>query len=244
MPSDVYKKYYFLMETKKGEQNNYYIKFKINQNIYFMKHFRTFFALIFLTIIFSTMESRAQSKKNSFLIVKYQEGVYFNSFAFINQTPSLLKNQLIIGSIVANSIRSWSKSDSLFFKESDGVKKSKAKDNIWGFYENGDLYITHNGSPYKVNTIGMISLFNETFTMIKAPNAPVALDQTKESKLYFSDLSNGQIYEYSVESLKQFLKFKDETIYNQFMSYKSNKKRREMMYHCIELYNDTHPLFS
>ena len=209
-----------------------------------MNYFKPLSVILFLIILFFSLQLRAQSNKNTFQLIKYQEGVYFNSVAFINQTPSLLKSQLFIGKIVANSIRSWSKSDSLFFKESDGLKKSMAQEKLWGFYENGDLYISHNGSSHKVNTIGMLSLFNETFTMQKAPNAPVALDQTKDLKLYFSDLSNGKIYDYSVESLKEFFKLKDESIYNQFMNYKSNKKRREMMYHCIELYNNNHPLIS
>lgn len=206
------------------------------------KIFSIKFNVIFYLISIISIHSTCFSQTNNNFPIKQNTGVYLNSKSYLDQIPFLAKSQLIVYNSEAHSIKSWTKTDSLYYLDLNGNKKSISIDSIWGICENNELLIQHNKSFHKVKTKGMISLFNETINVIVAPNSPISMDQSKDIEPYFSDLSTGIIYPYTVETFKQFLSIKDQALFGQFMSYHNNKKRREVMYHFVEMYNEKNPI--
>jgi hypothetical protein len=169
------------------------------------------------------------------------EGVFVSRDQFLKQQPAFKPDQLYRTASVSHfTIRSWSYKDSLYVYKNER-KQTIPRDSVWGFYNDGNLFLQLNGYFHKVTLLGSISLFNEIYPIIKAPFNPATTDETKEVTPRMVDLHSGKIYPYNIKSMVELLQ-SDETLLNNY-NVLNKKLRRKMMYSYIERFNDRHPLF-
>ena len=160
---------------------------------------------------------------------------------FLKQQPSYTPAQLNRTNATTHySIRSWSNKDSLYVYINQH-KQTISRDSVWGFYDDGNLFLQRNGYFHKATLLGSISLFTEIYPLVKAPFTPVTTDVTKEIILSMIDLHSGKMYQYNVKNMIDLLQ-SDETLLTNFKVL-NKKMRKKMMYSYIERFNDRHPLF-
>lgn len=170
------------------------------------------------------------------------DGVYCSFPAFRNNKPDLVKEQLIKS--VYNTeftIRQWSGTEDLYYTRSGGEKASLSRDSIWGFAENGVVYIYLGHRFHKIHTLGQISYFLESYPIIKGNMAPVVTETRATSSYRLLDMETGDLYDYRVETLSQLLA-PDEAIFNEYKAITSLKSKRKKMYLFLEKFNKAHPL--
>ena len=196
--------------------------------------------LIFLSFVlfFINHQLAAQSdQKNDSLA----EGVFYTRVEFLKQKPHYTPEQLYRPSGTAHfSIRSWSNRDSLYVMNGKARQTIK-RDEVWGFYDDGNLFIQLNGFFHKAAFIGNITLFNEVYPVMNAPFNPVATETTKDITPRIMNMPDGKILSYSPNSLMELLQT-DKTLSNNYKAL-SKKLRKKMMYSFIERFNNRHPLF-
>lgn len=170
-----------------------------------------------------------------------REGIYFSANEFLNGSPSLKKSDLRQNGKSVNSIKNWFKSDSLFYNES-GTSKYLPATTIWGFYENNNLYIQKKNTAHKVSIFGRLCFYQESYPVINAPFSPVVMDQSRNIIPRIFNFDTMETLEYQPDVLEEIFREKDKELYDQFMSLENNRKRRQLMFKYIELYNERHPL--
>ena len=170
----------------------------------------------------------------------FMDGVYFSSSDFIRKQPSVTSAQLLNGK--QKTIKNWFKNDSLFYSTANNSKSYLPFEKVWGYFEGNTLYVQRNGFAHKVHVLGTLSLFNESYPIVKAPFNPVAIEESKEIKLRMLDLQNGKILEYSLKTFTSFLKQYDSELLKEYMSVGGAKLRRQLMIKYIDKFNDRHPL--
>lgn len=202
--------------------------------------FNFFTAIIFLLLLIK--QASAQNKPGiSNNTSGLAEGIFVSNEQFLKQHPAFIPDQLYRTSGTSHlSIRSWSNKDSLYIIINKH-KQSIPRDSVWGFYDDGNLFLQRNGYFHKVSLLGSISVFNEIYPLVKAPFTPVTTDATKEIVQSLVDLKSGKFYQYEVKSMLELLQ-PDEVLLNNFKML-NRKMRKKMMYSYIERFNDRHPLF-
>ncbi len=197
----------------------------------------------FLTTVFFffIIQALAQhTTKNNKNIPSLKEGVFMTKEQFVNQHPAYSPEDLYRAQGISRfTIRAWSTKDSLYIIK-DKRKQTILRDSVWGFYDDGLLFIQLNGYFHKVTLLGTISLFNEIYPLVKAPFTPVTTDATKEIIPGMIDLHTGKFYPYDPKSLMELLQ-SDEVLLNNFKAL-NKKQRKKMMYSYVERFNNRHPL--
>ena len=197
--------------------------------------------IVLFAFLITGISSAQHINKNIKDVAPLVEGVFSTGEEFINQHPAYTPDQLYRAQGVTHfSIRAWANKDSLYILNNQ-KKQTLIRASVWGFYEDGNLFLQRNEFFHKVTLLGSISLFNEIYPLIKAPFTPVATDATKEIIPGMIQLHTGKIYPLDVKSLTLLLQT-DETLLNNYKVL-SKKMRRKMMYSYIERFNDRHPLF-
>jgi hypothetical protein len=191
--------------------------------------------ILTILLLFSTIISYSQVDT-----VKFPpEGVYFTISSIRNGLPDLLKSDLHRSSYNADmTIRQWSMTENLYYNR-NGIKTAVNRDTLWGYSENGSVYIYLGGRFHKISQFGAISYFMESYPTIKGNMAPV-VTQTQGTSFYrMIDMETGELYDYNPENLLTLLE-KDEVIAKDFTALKSSKSRKKKMYSFIERYNAIH----
>lgn len=172
------------------------------------------------------------------------DGVYCSFSAFRNNKPDLVKEQLIKS--VYNTeftIRQWSGTEDLYYSNAQGEKTALSRDSIWGFAENGVVYIYLGHRFHKIHTLGQISYFLESYPIIKGNMAPVVTETKATSSYRLLDMETGDLYDYRVETLTTLLA-SDEAIFNEYKAITSLKSKKKKMFLFLEKFNKAHPLQS
>jgi hypothetical protein len=65
--------------------------------------------------------------------------------------------------------------------------------------------------------------------------------KTREIRQYLFDFYSGEIVEYSIDKMEEYLK-RDEVLYKEFMEL-SKKKKKEFAFKYMRLYNEKHPVY-
>lgn len=170
------------------------------------------------------------------------EGVYATFPAFRNGNPDIMTSQIVKSAGVEDyTIRQWVNSEKLYFLDDKQVKQSYSPDNFWGFVEKGTLYLYLGNKFHKVNTLGQISYFLESYPVIKGNMAPVVTEARATSAYRFLDIETGEIYDYTVDNLMDLLA-KDEMIQLEYKSIVSQKEKKKKMFIYLEKFNSKYPL--
>jgi len=179
---------------------------------------------------------------NRIFAQKPENGVYFSSLQLIENTPVLTQEKIVVRNNNFSSYKNWFKSDSLYFLNSSYQKTSLDKDSIFAIVEQNIVFINSNQTLHKVNELGYLTYFIESYPIVNTAYSPVAVDVKKELSPRILDLKSNKIVDYSANNLLQLLKEYDNELYLSYKALDSNKKRKQLLYSYLEKYNAKHPL--
>ena len=202
---------------------------------------------LLVIILFFSFSCLAQ-KKNSDKIGKQlsseiKDGVYFSFENVKKNQPDLLPENLfksLYGSTF--SLWQWSNTTNLYYIDKYNMKQSLNRDSIWGFSDAGTPYICINRKFHRIQTVGSISLFNESYPIIKDPLSIVVTDAKGTSADRIFDFETGKVIDYSLENFSLILA-RDQELFNEFNAIKKEKSKRKKAYVYLEKYNSRHPMF-
>ena len=170
------------------------------------------------------------------------EGVYGSFSAFRNGIPDVVKSSFVKPETAVDyTIRQWVNSENMYYRDANDVKQSYDPKSFWGFVEKGTLYVFLGNKFHKINTLGQISYFLESYPVIKGNMAPVVTEARATSAYRLLDMETGDILDYTAENLLDLLE-RDEILYLEFKSIVSMKEKKKKMFIYLERYNTKYPL--
>lgn len=226
----------------------------------------TYFKIIFsnLFILISTLFSIAQS--DSTILVRYSpdfkfaDGIYLNFSQVKNNLP--IKLARIEATEDINSIDFFnvvlSKKSIIIFDE-NGIKQELIIEKIWGYSNQGILYIQHNKEFNRVPIIGSLSHFVSMITVhnhssidpFNNYNSPYYYDpmrsnsrnssSSSELRQYIIDFTTGDIIDFTRKNLKALL-VNDAELFEEYNNLR-RRKQQKMLFFYLRRYNERNPLF-
>ncbi len=136
------------------------------------------------------------------------------------------------------------------YTERDGAEAKVKTEKVWGYCQNNIIYINQNNNFFRIPVFGSISNFIGTVEVVGySPgydpfmNAPInsTASKTREIRQYLFDFYSGEIVEFSIEKLEEFLK-RDEAIFKEFSTL-NKKKKKEFATKYIRMFNEKHTVY-
>lgn len=136
------------------------------------------------------------------------------------------------------------------YVERDGAEAKVKTEKVWGYCQNNIIYINQDNNFFRIPVFGAISNFIGTVEVVGySPgydpfmNAPMnsTAAKTREIRQYLFDFYSGEIVQFSVEKLEEYLK-RDEAIYKEFSAL-NKKKKKEFATKYIRMYNEKHVVY-
>ena len=197
-----------------------------------------FLSAFILLLSLSVTRSAAQTNENEYP----PEGVYASFSAFRNGLPVVSKSQFVKPESAEDyTIRQWVNSEHMYYIDANKVKQSYDPKAFWGFVEKGTLYLFLGNKFHKVNTLGQISYFLESYPVIKGSMAPVVTEARTTSAYRLLDMETGDVLDYTVENLLDLIE-PDEALHLEYKSIVSMKEKKKKMFIYLERYNTKYPL--
>jgi hypothetical protein len=179
------------------------------------------------------------------------EGIYMTYQDFRYNWP--IDKEKIITNLPKDQLDFFSKlteSDIIEYKERDGSLTKIKTEKIWGYCQNNVIFINQDKNFFRIPVFGAISNFIGTVEVLSySPgydpfmNAPMnsTAQRTREIRQYLFDFYSGEVVQYSIEKLEEFLK-RDDVLYKEFMAF-NKKKKKENAFKYMRLYNEKHPVY-
>lgn len=179
------------------------------------------------------------------------EGIYTSYQEFRYNWP--IDKDKIITNLPKEQLDFFSKlteSDIIEYKERDGSLTKIKTEKIWGYCQNNVIFINQDKNFFRIPVFGAISNFIGTVEVLSySPgydpfmNAPInsTSQKTREIRQYLFDFYSGEVVQYSIEKLEEFLK-RDDVLYKEFMAF-NKKKKKENAFKYMRLYNEKHPVY-
>lgn len=136
------------------------------------------------------------------------------------------------------------------YVERDGAEAKVKTEKVWGYCQNNIIYINQDNNFFRIPVFGAISNFIGTVEVVGySPgydpfmNAPMnsTAAKTREIRQYLFDFYSGEIVQFSIEKLEEYLK-RDEAIYKEFSTL-NKKKKKEFATKYIRMYNEKHVVY-
>ena len=144
-----------------------------------------------------------------------------------------------------------------YFDELGSVQEIPVND-IWGFSQNGTLYINMNDGYYRITIIGSICHFVATLTTYDPyynsyypyaspyyypynPYSPYSGNTSKELRQYLLDFSTGEVLDYDVPELEVLL-MADPELHDEYASLGRRKKKQQKFLY-VRKFNERNPLY-
>lgn len=221
-----------------------------------MKNILTF--VFFIPLLVMGQQDSVLIKK-----IKYTPDFKFKDGIFMNIEDVKRNDPIPKARIVSN----LDYSDYTFFEEllsrdifvvldGMGLRKEIKSKKIWGFSQNGILYIYWNNEFNRIPVFGTICHFiaDKTYTQQNNrymynsyynpynPYYPSGNQTTKtELRQYILDTETGNISDYSYKSIEVIL-MRDSKLYEEFINLKK-KQRRKLKFLFLRKYNEKHPFY-
>lgn len=130
---------------------------------------------------------------------------------------------------------------------------------IFGYCNDGSIYINYNGNFCRLGIVGNICHFLGYKTVYHSPTYPYyggygygyspyyygggmnRQTTTSESQQYFYNFETGEILEYNSSNMEHLL-MADPKIHDEYTDL-SRKKKRDKLFYYMRLYNEKHPLY-
>lgn len=134
-----------------------------------------------------------------------------------------------------------------FTYERDGAAYTVESKKVWGYMQNGTLYVNFRGDFYRVPVFGSISYLVATVTVINPgfydPRFGMSTGSgtTKEIREFIMNYYDGILMEFTPEEIDKLLS-RDATLFAEFKKL-SRRKQKEQTYSFIRKYNTLHPIY-
>jgi hypothetical protein len=131
--------------------------------------------------------------------------------------------------------------------KSGGADFKTGTKNIWGFYQNGALYVNHGGEFFRVPVFGAISFLIASVEVTNPAfftpgygmgSGPV---QTKELRNFLMNYHDGIMQPYS-DALAEAMISRDKELYKEFKALKS-RQQKDQISRYIRKYNENNPIY-
>ena len=186
---------------------------------------------------------------------KFRDGIYLS-------IEHLKKNQAIprariVTTIDVEDLNFYGKlmeANSISLFDEQGLQRDIAKKDIWGFSQNGILFIYYNGDFSRIPVVGSICHFVADKTVLSPTmrfndpymnpygtyyrQAPVS---TTEQRQYILEFETGQVLDFETSSIQVFL-MKDKELLEEYAKL-SSKKQKQLKFMYLRKFNDKHPLY-
>lgn len=206
---------------------------------------------LFFFSFLSCNQSKAQDSIAYTKDFRLYEGLYLSYQDFRYNWP--IPKEKITTQINKEQLDFYSKiiaQDFIEFTERDGsVTKIKAE-SVWGYCQNGIIFINQDKNFVRIPVFGAISNFIGTVEVVNySPgydpfmNAPINSNaqKTREIRQYLFDFYSGEIVPFNIENLEMYLK-RDSDVYAEFMKL-NKKKKKEFSTKYIRMYNEKHLVY-
>jgi hypothetical protein len=179
------------------------------------------------------------------------EGIYLGYQDFRYNWP--IPKEKIITKINKDQLDFYSKlteEEIIEFTDRDGSVTKIKSEKIWGYCQNNIIFINQENNFFRIPVFGAISNFIGTIEVVNySPgydpfmNAPMnsTASKSREIRQYLFDFYSGEIVQFNIEKLEEFLKL-DESIYKEF-SLLNKKKKKELATKYIRMYNEKHLVY-
>jgi hypothetical protein len=215
---------------------------------------------LFVILILSIKIASAQNS-NQAEMVKYsaeylfKDGIFLDFNQVKNNNP-ILKNDIVFVEKYSETEFYERILDKKKFEYKDANENilSVASNQIWGYSQNGTLYIRWNSEFYRIFNVARFSHFvvyenvyvnnfNDPF-MTTDPfmtSMNMSANMSKMMKQYVLDFETGNIMEYNTQTLFKIMS-NDEQLSKEYSDL-SNRKKRQLMFLYLRKYNDKYPLY-
>lgn len=216
-------------------------------DIYLMRKLQ----LIIFSVLSFNSNLRAQDSVMYSKEFRLYEGIYINYEDLRFNWP--IDKEKIITNLPKEQLDFFSKlveSDMIEYKERDGSVIKIKTEKIWGYCQNNVIFINQESSFFRIPVFGAISSFIGAVAVINhspgfdpfmnTPSNSTA-HSIKEFRPFLFDFYSGDITEFSLEKLEEYLS-RDISLVNEFKQLRK-KKKKEYGVKYIRLFNEKHPVF-
>ena len=183
---------------------------------------------------------------------EFRDGVFLNFSQVVSNTP--IDREQILTDIDKDAIDFYEKlmkQDFIRFIDSGTTQTIDTKQ-IWGFCDEGTLFIHWGDDFAKIITKGHLGYFIATqrITYYSSPYYPSYYydpymsyeHSSAEVHHYIIDFSTGKVYDFSSQSMSEILKDSDPMLYQQFVGL-SRRKQKKLVFYYLRLFNKRNPLY-
>ncbi len=200
-------------------------------------------------VLLITMLSISASAQQDSTMVRYQggfefhDGIYFDFQAFRDNAPSVPKANLTTdqGKPVTDLRNTNGK---VYYPDSTGKKAKIDFDHIWGFCDNGVVYVGAGDGFSRIGLMGSLShlVFDATYRNLDPYMLNGGTSYTTEVER-FLDMAMGAFLPVTAEGLYEVVKT-DPVLKEEFDALpKKQRDKPETVFLYMRRYNDRHPLY-
>lgn len=202
-----------------------------------------------LLIVLLTISLQLNSQTDSLVYSSsfpLKDGVYLTYEQFRANNPVPRSKIVGAGDTAAiDFIKTQMTSRTLRYRDTGSVIIEINPLRAWGFCENRAVYVSCNNDFSRIMLMGNIAQFTAYVTtyMTTGPagmGGPAMGTPVQTLQQYFLDTKSGRIYDANVDNV-QYLIQGDPVLLAEFNALKK-RKRKEMMFYYVRLYNEKHPL--
>lgn len=193
---------------------------------------------------------------------RFRDGIYLN----FNQVKN--NNAIPASRIRSNTdpydmnfFKNLVENKTITFFDEFGSKNDVKTENIWGFAQDGKLYINYNGEFNRIPIVGRFGHFIADLTVYESYNDPYNRNyydnyynsynsyynrpynrrtRSKEMRQYLVNFKSGQVIDFQRDEVKVIL-MEDPELFDEFSSLRK-KKQKELMFFFIRRFNEKYPL--
>ena len=188
--------------------------------------------------------------------IKFNDGIFLN-FDQVKTNSPVPKSRLITstGYNDRDFFYELTKSKAISFYDNYGTKQTVETKKIWGYSNNGVLFIYLNNTFNRITFVGNISHFvanlttynnnyydpyyyNSYYYRNSYPYYPS--DRQTELRQYVLDFETGKVYDYDEKSVSILL-MKDPELHDEYEALR-RKKKKQLKFYYIRKYNERNPL--
>lgn len=222
---------------------------------------RFIFMKCFFTLLFVTATYLLCAQNTSDSLIRYSnefrftDGI-FPDFQSVKHNNPIPKSRLISNHDYDDNsfFENLLNQKQIYYFDNLGNRLELPTKNIWGFAQNGFLYIAIDDGYNRITLVGNIchvvayhtydNYNNNSYYNSYGSSYPYYSSQpstTTEMKQYLFDFETGRIVPYDSDGL-EILLMADPTLYDEYMEL-SSKKKNQMKFVYIRKFNDRNPLF-
>lgn len=222
----------------------------------------TNFSVRILIVVVSIIYMQGAYCNDSTSLVKYTpdfkltDGVYLDISQFKKNIP--VSKARILTSVDYNDnvfFDKLSKERQFSFYNDFGKKFVVPVKSIWGYCDNGVLYINVKGEFFRVTIIGSICHFvayittydyntypyYNQYNAYSTYNNPAYMNEKTDLRQFLIDFESGERLDYNIKNLEVLL-MKDNEIYEEFVSLRNKKKKQKAFYY-LRKFNERNPVY-